>query len=167
VGSSGEGGTKPHRRAFGEVVENLTATGEYHWMAGNFLKYGAAEAGFGSKDASQLPVDANELIALCAPRPMFISYGVPEQGDSLWLDPKGSFQAVVSAGAVYRLLGAKDLGISGDYRKAQMPPVNSGLLEGQLAWRQHDGGHTDAPNWRYFLPWADRMLSYSRVGPMW
>ena len=44
VGSSGEGGAKPHRRNFGEAVENLTGAGEYHWMAGNFLKYGAAEA---------------------------------------------------------------------------------------------------------------------------
>src|SRR3954468_20071023 len=49
VGSSGEGGAKLHRRNFGEAVENLTGSGEYHWMAGNFLKYGAAEATFGSK----------------------------------------------------------------------------------------------------------------------
>jgi lysophospholipase L1-like esterase len=41
-----------------------------------------------------------------------------------------------------------------------MPPVNTGLLDGQLAWRQHDGGHTDAPNWKYFIPWADRFLHY-------
>src|SRR5581483_4326177 len=66
VGSSGEGGAKLHRRNWGEAVENLTATGEYHWMAGNFLKYGAAEASFGSKNAGDLPVDAHELIALCA-----------------------------------------------------------------------------------------------------
>ncbi len=77
VGSSGEGGTKPHRRNFGEAVENLTGSGEYHWMAGNFLKYGAAQASFGSKNAGDLPVDSNELIALCAPRPTFISYGDP------------------------------------------------------------------------------------------
>jgi hypothetical protein len=37
-----------------------------------------------------------------------------------------------------------------------MPPVNVGLLDGQLAWRQHDGGHTDAPNWKYFIQWADK-----------
>jgi hypothetical protein len=80
VGSSGEGGAKPHRRNFGEEVENLTGSGEYHWMAGNFLKYGAAQASFGSKNASDLPVDANELIALCAPRLTFISYGVPIRG---------------------------------------------------------------------------------------
>ena len=160
VGSSGEGGAKPHRRNFGEAVENLTGSGEYHWMAGNFLKYGAAQASFGSKNASDLPVDSNELIALCAPRLTFISYGVPEMGDAKWLDHQGSFMATVAAGAVFRLLGAKDLGVIEDYHNAKMPPVNTGLLDGQLAWRQHDGGHTDAPNWKYFIPWADKFFGY-------
>jgi len=160
VGSSGEGGTKPHRREFGEVVENLTGTGEYHWMAGNFLKYGASQASFGSRNAGNLPVDSNELIALCAPRPTFISYGVPEMGDSKWLDQQGSFMASVAAGAVFRLLGAKDLGVTDDYHHAKMPPVNTGLLDGQLAWRQHDAGHTDAPNWKYFIPWADKFFDH-------
>jgi hypothetical protein len=157
IGSSGEGGAKLHRRNWGEAVENLTATGEYHWMAGNFLKYGAAEATFGSKNAGDLPVDAHELIALCAPRPTFISYGVPEKGDAKWLDQQGSFMAAVAAGPVFRLLGARDLGT------ARMPPVNSGLVEGELAWRQHDGGHTDGPNWKYFLAWADKMISRTRA----
>ena len=156
VGSSGEGGAKLHRRNFGEAVENLTGSGEYHWMAGNFLKYGASQATFGSKNAGDLPVDAHELIALCAPRPTFISYGVPEKGDSRWLDQQGSYMATVAAGRVFRLLGAKDLGTSDDYKTEKMPPVNVGLLDGQLAWRQHDGGHTDGPNWKYFILWADR-----------
>ena len=160
VGSSGEGGAKPHRRNFGEEVENLTGSGEYHWMAGNFLKYGAAQASFGSRNASDLPVDSNELIALCAPRLTFISYGLPERGDAKWLDQQGSFMATVAAGAVFRLLGAKDLGMNEDYHSAQMPPVNTGLLAGQLAWRQHDAGHTDAPNWKYFIPWADKFFHY-------
>ncbi|HUQ53959.1 MAG TPA: acetylxylan esterase [Gammaproteobacteria bacterium] len=159
VGSSGEGGAKLHRRNFGEAVENLTASGEYHWMAGNFLKYGAADATFGSKNAGDLPVDAHELIALCAPRPTFLSYGVPEKGDALWLDQQGSFMAAVAAGPVFRLLGAHDLGTSGDYRHEKMPPVGVGLLNGELAWRQHDGGHTDGPNWRYFIPWANEQLA--------
>jgi hypothetical protein len=158
VGSSGEGGAKLHRRNWGEAVENLTASGEYHWMAGNFLKYGAAEASFGSRNAGDLPVDAHELIALCAPRPTFISYGVPEKGDAKWLDQQGSYMAAIAAGPVFRLLGAKDLGRSDDYRTEKMPGVNVGLLDGQLAWRQHDGGHTDGPNWKYFIPWADRQL---------
>jgi lysophospholipase L1-like esterase len=160
VGSSGEGGTKPHRRNFGEAVESLTGTGEYHWMAGNFMKYGAAEASFGSKNASDLPVDANELIALCAPRLTFISYGIPDKGDAKWLDHQGSFMATVNASGVFQLLGAKGLGVSGDYHDANMPPVNTGLLDGQLAWRQHDQGHTDAPNWKYFIPWADKFFNY-------
>ena len=162
VGSSGEGGAKLHRRNFGEAVENLTAAGEYHWMAGNFLKYGAADATFGSMDAGDLPVDAHELIALCAPRPVFVSYGVPEKGDALWLDQQGSFMAAVAAQPVFRLLGAKDLGRSDDYASEKMPPVNLGLLDGALAWRQHDGGHTDGPNWRYFIAWANEQL---RVQP--
>jgi lysophospholipase L1-like esterase len=163
VGSSGEGGAKPHRRNFGEEVENLTGSGGYHWMAGNFLKYGAAEASFGSRNARDLPVDSNELIALCAPRLTFISYGIPEKGDAKWLDQQGSFMATVAAGPVFRLLGATDTGITGDYHTAKMPPVNQGLLEGQLAWRQHDGGHTDAPNWKYFIPWVDKFLNYHPV----
>ena len=160
VGSSGEGGVKPHRRNFGEAVENLTGAGEYHWMAGNFMKYGASEASFGSRNAGDLPVDSNELIALCAPRPTFISYGIPEKGDARWLDQQGSFMATVAAEPVFRLLGAKDLGVTDDYHTARMPPVNHGLLDGQLAWRQHDGGHTDAPNWKYFIPWADKLLDF-------
>jgi hypothetical protein len=161
IGSSGEGGAKLHRRNWGEAVENLTGSGEYHWMAGNFLKYGASAATFGSKTAGDLPVDAHELLALCAPRLTFLSYGIPEKGDSKWLDHQGSFMAAVAAEPVFRLLGAKDLGIAADYRTAQMPPVNAGLLDGQLAWRQHDGGHTDAPNWRYFIPWADKFLHHA------
>jgi len=160
IGSSGEGGAKLHRRNFGEAVENLTGGG-YYWMAGNFLKYGASEAGFGKKTAADLPVDAHELIALCAPRLTFISYGVPEQGDAKWLDQQGSFMATIAAGPVFKLLGAKDLGLSNDYHTEKMPAVNSGLLEGQLAWRQHDGGHTDAPNVKYFLQWADKFIGHN------
>ena len=162
VGSSGEGGAKLHRRHFGEAVENLTGSGEYHWMAGNFLKYGAAEASFGSMNAGDLPVDAHELIALCAPRPTFISYGIPEKGDANWLDQQGSYMATVAAGPVFRLLGARDTGDARDYRVAQMPPVNTGLLDGELAWRQHDGGHEDRSNMKYFIAWANQLMSRTR-----
>jgi hypothetical protein len=161
VGSSGEGGAKPHRRDFGEAVENLTSTGEYHWMAGNFLKYGASDASFGSKTPNDIPVDAHELIALCAPRLTFISYGVPEKGDAHWLDHQGSFMATVAAQPVWELLGAKGIGPSQDYHIAKMPAVNTGLLDGQLAWRQHDGGHTDAPNMKWFIQWADRNIGHA------
>ncbi len=165
VGSSGEGGAKPHRRNFGEAVENLTGSGEYHWMAGNFLKYGASDAVFGSRNAGDIPVDSHQLIALCAPRATFISYGIPERGDAKWLDQQGSYMATIAAGTVFRLLGVKDLGRSNDYRTEKMPPVNAGLLDGHLAWRQHDGGHTDRPNWKYFIPWADRLLGHQGIRP--
>ena len=161
VGSSGEGGAKLHRRNFGEAVESLTGSGEYHWMAGNFLKYGAAESTFGSKNASDLPVDAHELIALCAPRFTFISYGIPEKGDANWLDQQGSYMATVAAGPVFRLLGAKDIGEKENYRTAKMPPVNTGLLDGELAWRQHDGGHEDRSNMKHFIAWASKLLKHT------
>ena len=99
IGSSGEGGAKLHRRNWGEAVENLTGAGEYHWMAGNFLKYGTAESTFGAKTPGDLPVDSHELLALCAPRLTFISYGVPEKGDAKWLDHQGSFMAAVACRA--------------------------------------------------------------------
>ena len=159
IGSSGKGGTTLHRRVFGEAVESLTGGG-YYWMAGNYMKYGAAEAASGSKTGCDLPVDSHELIAMAAPRPLFISYGIPEKGDAHWLDQHGSYMATVAAGPVYKLLGAKDLGVSNDYKSEKMPPVLTGLLDGQLAWRQHDGGHTDAPNFKYFIPWASTMVNY-------
>jgi hypothetical protein len=161
VGSSGKGGATLLRRNYGEAVESLAGSGEYHWMAGNFLKYGAAEASFGSGNPGQLPVDSNELIALCAPRLTFISYGVPEKGDAHWLDHQGSFMATVDASRVFALLGVKGLENFGDYRTAQMPPMNQGVLDGQLAWRQHDGGHTDAPNMKYFIEWADKFIGHA------
>ncbi len=162
VGSSGAGGAKLHRRNFGEAVENLTGSGEYHWMAGNYLKYGTAESSFGSRNAGDLPVDSHQLIALCAPRPAFISYGIPEKGDAKWLDQQGSFMATVAAGPVYRLLGARDLGIVEDHATASMPPVNTGLLEGELAWRQHDGGHEDRSNMKHFIAWANGVFQRQR-----
>jgi hypothetical protein len=157
IGSSGKGGAALLRRVYGEGVENLTG-GEYYWMAGNFMKYGASEASFGRLNLGDIPADSNELIALCAPRLTFVSYGIPEKGDAHWLDHEGSFMATVDASRVFTLLGAKGLAVEGDFRTAKMPPVNQGLLDGQLAWRQHDGGHTDAPNMKWFIQWANRMM---------
>jgi hypothetical protein len=160
VGSSGKGGATPMRRNWGEAVESLTG-GEYYWMAGNFMQYGASDATFGSKNAGDMPVDSNELIALCAPRLTFISYGIPEKGDAKWLDHQGSYMATVAASPVWTLLGAKGLDVHEDYRTAQMPGVNVGLLSGQLAWRQDDGGHTDAPNMKYFIQWVDGFIGHT------
>ncbi len=86
ISSSGEGGVKLHRRNAGELVENLASSGEYHWMAGNFMKYA------GPLTWADLPVDAHELIALCAPRPVFVSSG--EIGDA-WVDARGMFMAAL------------------------------------------------------------------------
>lgn len=165
VGSSGEGGAKLHRRNFGEAVESLTASGEYHWMAGNFMKYGASDATFGAKTANDLPVDAHDLIALCAPRLTFISYGIPEKGDANWLDQQGSYMAAVAAGPVFKLLGVKDLGVSNDYNKEKMPPVNTPMLDGELAWRQHDQGHQDQANMKWFIKWADQKMGRPAAAP--
>ncbi|MEO5890008.1 MAG: hypothetical protein ABIQ31_07115 [Ferruginibacter sp.] len=144
ISSSGEGGAKLHRRNAGEIVENIAGSGEYHWMAGNFIKYG------GPLKWSDLPVDSHELIALCAPRPVFIGCG--DKGDA-WTDVKGMFMAAVAAGPVYKLLGKKDLGTT------EFPQLETGLLEGEIAFRQHSGGHTPAPNWPIFLDYAARYFN--------
>ena len=114
-------------------------------MAGNYIKYA------GPLNSNDLPVDAHELIALCAPRPVFISCGSPlVEGN--WVDSRGQFLAAVAAGPVYRLLGKKDLGT------AEMPPIETALIEGELAFRQHSGGHTTGPNWPTFLTFASRYI---------
>ena len=149
VGSSGEGGTKLHRRYFGEQIENL-AGGEFYWMAGNLIKYGADDP---RRTAEDLPVDSHELIALCAPRACFISHGVPEKGDALWIDARGSWMAGILAEPVYRLLGRSGFGRGVDFRTEPLPPVGT-LVGGDLAWRQHEGGHEVAPNWPAFFDWV-------------
>ncbi len=145
VGSSGAGGAKLLHRRFGEQVENLAGTGEYHWMAGNFLKYA------GPLTPNDLPVDADDLIALCAPRPVFISSGSQEV-EGGWVDARGMFVAEVAAGPVYKLLGKKDLGTT------EFPPIETALISGDLAFRQHSGGHTTGPNWPTFLTFASRYI---------
>jgi putative membrane-bound dehydrogenase-like protein len=147
VSSSGEGGAKLHRRNWGELVENVAGSGEYHWMAGNFLKYA------GPLQWDDLPVDSHELIALCAPRPVFIGCG-GTNGDG-WVDAKGMFLAAAGAGPVYRLLGKKDLGTT------EFPAIETTLIEGEVAFRQHKGGHLPGPNWPPFLHFADRYLKAS------
>jgi len=151
IGSSGAGGVKLHRRDFGERVENLAGTGGYHWMAGSFLKYA------GPLTAGDLPVDSHELVAMCAPRPVFISAG-SQQVEGGWIDAKGMFLAAVGAGPVYRLLGRKDLGTT------EFPPLETSLVDGDVAFRQHSGGHTAGPNWPTFLKFADRYIKVQRAG---
>ncbi len=149
IGSSGEGGVKLHRRNCGELVENVASSGEYHWMAGNFLKYA------GPLKWDDLPVDSHELVAMCAPRPVLISCGTAKAGDG-WVDARGMFLAGVGAGPVYKLLGKKGMGTT------EMPEVETALIDGEVAFRQHSGGHTTGPNWPTFLKFADR---YIKVTP--
>lgn len=143
IGSSGAGGTKILRRIFGEQVENLASSGEYHWFAGNFLKYA------GPLTPNDLPVDAHELVAMCAPRPIFISVGSPKV-EGQWIDAKGMFLSGVHAGPVYELLGKKSLGVT------EFPPIETTLIDGEIAFRQHSGGHTTGPNWPFFIEFAMR-----------
>lgn len=143
IGSSGAGGTKILRRVLGEQVENLASSGEYHWFAGNFIKYA------GPLTPNDLPVDAHELVALCAPRPVFISSGSPK-AEGQWVDAKGMFLGGAYAAPVYELLGKKG------YGTMEFPPVETTLADGDIAWRQHSGGHTTGPNWPFFLEFASR-----------
>ncbi len=143
IGSSGAGGTKILRRVFGEQVENLASSYEYHWFAPDFIKYA------GPLTPNDLPVDAHELIAMCAPRPVFISCGSPKV-EGNWVDDKGQFLAAVAAGPVYKLLGKKDLGAT------EMPPMGTVLINGDIGFRQHFGGHTTLPNWLTFIKFAEK-----------
>jgi hypothetical protein len=143
IGSSGMGGAAIHRRRIGELLENVAASGEYHWMAGNYIKYA------GPLTPKDLPVDSHQLIALSAPRPLFIGAGNPEQGDA-WVDPRGMFMATVAATPAWRLLGKR--GLDTDV----FPPIETSLVAGELAYRQHAGGHTSGPNWPTFLEFASR-----------
>lgn len=146
IGSSGAGGTKLYRRIFGEQVENLAASGEYHWFAGNFIKYAADPL-----TQNDLPVDAHMLVALCAPRPVFISSGSPAV-EGGWVDGKGMFLGGAHASPVYELLGKKGMGTY------EMPAVEEAVVTGDIAYRMHAGGHTTGPNWPFFIEWARKYL---------
>jgi hypothetical protein len=137
------GGAALHRRRVGELLENVAGSGEYHWMAGNYIKYA------GPLTPNDLPVDSHELIALAAPRPLFIGAGNPAQGDA-WVDPRGMFIASAAASPVWTLLGRRGLGSD------VFPPIETALTAGELAYRQHAGGHTSGPNWPTFLEFAER-----------
>src|SRR6202012_1132437 len=144
VSSSGEGGAKLHRRDWGEIVENVAGNSEYHWMAGNFIKYA------GPKNWGDLPVDSHELVAMCAPRPIFISGGASgPNGQDAWVDAPGMFIAADMANPVYALLGKKTF-------QTNIYPGPLVLLDGDLTYRQHSGPHTDTPNWPFFLTFADK-----------
>jgi hypothetical protein len=150
--SSGEGGAKLYRHNYGEPLSHLMDDRLYQWMSPQMLKYA------GPLTPADLPVDNHELIALCAPRPVFIGAGL--MGKNVtggprtdgWADAKGMFLAEVAAGPVYSLLGKKDLGTS------EFPPMGTALIDGDLSFRQHQFGHTPGPNWPAFLEFAGHYL---------
>jgi hypothetical protein len=132
------------RRDFGETVDDMAAN--FPWQfAGNFQKYPA--------HWNEMPVDAHMLIALCAPRPVFVTGGAQDQ----WADPRGMFLAEVAAGPVYALLGQRDLGTT------ELPPLDTALISGKLGFHYHTGGHTITPaDWEAFLNFADLHLKPPR-----
>jgi hypothetical protein len=135
---AGSMGSALEKRDYGENINDVAQPGEYHWMTGNFLKYAG--------NWQNMPVDAHELIALVAPRPLLITGGTQDQ----WADPKGEFLACVAANPVYKLLGEKGISVS------QMPPPDTALTDGDLAFREHVGGHSDLPDWPVFISFAER-----------
>jgi hypothetical protein len=94
-----------------------------------------------------MPVDAHMLIALSAPRPVFITGGTTDQ----WADPVGEFLATVAASPVYTLLGKKGLGVTA------LPPLDTPLTNGDLGCHYHTGGHTATlEDWKAFLVFMDK-----------
>jgi hypothetical protein len=150
ISSSGAGGADLYRRNYGETMGNITGTSEFHWFAGNFLRYNGV-----GHSANEMPVDSHEFIALAAPRAIFIGGGAlitdPKYapGDA-WQDAQGMFIAAVAASPAWELLGRKGLGTS------TFPPMGTFINSGEIAFRQHEYGHTPAPNWSYFIQFADR-----------
>ncbi len=137
---AGEMGSSLARRDFGETVDDMAANYGYQF-AGNLQKYPG--------HWNNMPVDTHMLIALSAPRPVFITGGT---GD-LWSDPKGEFLGEVAAGPVYRLVGAHDLGTT------ELPPLDTPVISGDLGFLFHTGGHAILPgDWKVFLEFADRHL---------
>ena len=146
-GSAGAGGTSLLRRNFGEQIENLASSGEYHWFCGNFIKYASA------LETEDLPVDAHQLVALCAPRPVFISSG-SHLVEGQWVDAKGMFLAGVHATPVYELLGKSGLETS------EFPKLGTALADCEIAFRQHAGGHSTGPNWSTWIAWASKHWNF-------
>jgi len=116
-------------------------------MAGNFFKYmGPLKEGSPMpRKVELLPVDAHSLVALCAPRPVFINGGTTDN----WTDDYGMYLSAAGASPVYELLGKKGVVMPDD-----KPKIDVAYIEGDLGYRYHEGGHTDAPDWPAFLEFA-------------
>lgn len=157
-GDAGSLGTKMNRRHWGQDLENSCDANEYHWMAGNFFKW-AGELVPGQylpRKIEECPVDAHSLLALCAPRPIFLNGGTT----SSWCDPYGVFLTCVNGSPVYELLGVK-----GFVTSDKKPVPDKAYIDGTIAYRVHTGGHTDTPEWPSFLEFAARHLDITTLTP--
>lgn len=137
AGNSGQSGTKMNRRNFGETVDMVAQNFPY-WMAGNFQKFVGRW--------QDMTVDSHELVALVAPRPVFITAGTTD----LHADPKGMFLAGALASPVYELLGKKGVGAT------ELPPPDTALISGEVGFRLHTGGHTPLPDYATFLEFCGK-----------
>ena len=136
---AGEMGSALSRRDWGETVDDMAQNFPW-WFSESFQKW--------TGRWQEMPVDAHMLIALSAPRPVFLTGGTADQ----WADPVGEYLAAVAAGPVYRLLGRKDLGTS-----QPKPPLDAPLTSGDLGWHYHTGAHAATPeDWRAFLVFLDK-----------
>jgi hypothetical protein len=160
--SSGSFGAAPSRRHLGQDLGNSQWDQEYHWMAGNFMTYiGVHESstdGYMPRKVLDMPVDAESLIALCAPRPIFIGSG-DVTGDS-WVDPYGQYLSCVAASPVYELLGKKGIVMNSTLPGygVPYPTVDTEYLGGDIAYRRHNGGHSAGPNYPAFIKFVKRNL---------
>jgi hypothetical protein len=139
VSSSGAGGAKLMRRNFGERWENLTASGEFHWFTPNAMAYSAQ-----GKTVADLPIDAHTLIALRAPRPLFVTSGMASKGDS-WVDPRGMWLAVRAAQPAWGLFG------DAAPTDAMPEPGTDADALYKLGWYQHTEGHVPWPGYETFF----------------